>query len=301
LQVVVPAAGSYYVQLFANTPADAQGIFPADTNGFEGRTYVGDAPAQSGSPVTAGKPTVAGTLVAGNTVAVIEIPAGRVPAGHWLTATATLVEGDVAGSTSGFSEAVQRASVPVLAVGSDGPAVWVPHYNYRALSGNVLRLGGLTVTEATRIVTIYSGNPAAAWESVSLDVSNVFPGYSGGFQVTLGDVLPEAAGAGRVLELVVAGTGKVAVYQLTVAGPGSRPVISPVQVAEWTTPAGSRITGLAAGRWTGLFRGHGRPTDRRPGLRGGGQCLWQDCRRAGVRGPGFAERDAERDSEIVLE
>jgi hypothetical protein len=104
-----------------------------------------------------------------------------------------------------------------------------------------------TFGNATRIVTIYSGNPAAPWESESLDVSNVFPGYSGGFQVTLGDVLSEAAGADPVPELVVAGTGKVAVYRLAVAGPGSRPVIDPVPAATWTIGRRFRVTGLAAG------------------------------------------------------
>jgi len=364
VQVVVPVAGSYYVQLFANTAADERGLAPVNVDGFEGRSYVGDSPAQSGSPVTTGKPAIAGTLVAGNTVAVIEMPADRVPAGGWLTATATAVEASVAGATSGFSAAVQLPSAPVLPVGSDGPAVWVPHYNYQAVSGNVLRLGGLTVTEvnrlvamrgrqifisgngrsevatatvanvrriggravnmvlrditspggslagtsgrlepgpltlptarlydtgtgevvldvgaeaiaasleaagvapaaadafasrfqgglrvasgdvdgdgfadlvtapgaapaipaatfgtATRIITIYSGNPAATWESASLDVSAAFPGYSGGFQVTVGDVLPEVPGSGSgVLELIVAGTNKVVVATAAPAG-----------------------------------------------------------------------------------
>jgi hypothetical protein len=378
VSLVVPAVGDFLVQLFDNTFADERGIFPADPSGFEGRKFVGGLGDEE--------------LVSGNMVHVIEIPANSVAPGNWITATASRVGSLRLARTSPFSAAVQRPQVPVLAVGSDGPAKWVPHYNYRALSGNVLRLGGLTVTEAnrlvamrgkrvfisadgrsevatavvasvrrigrtavnmvlrnisspggslaatvgrlepgpltlpaarlydaatgsvvldvgaeqitatlqaagvaaaaadaftsrfqgglrvasgdvdadgfadlvtapgasparpaatfgnaTRIVTIYSGNPAAAWESVSLDVSNVFPGYSGGFQVTLGDVLPEAGGAGRVLELVVAGTGKVAVYQLTVPGRGSQPVIDSLPVAEWTTPAGSRITGLAAG------------------------------------------------------
>jgi hypothetical protein len=393
VRVFVPAAGSYYVQLFANTAADERGVAPVDVNGFEGRSYVGDSPAQSGSPVTTGKPAIAGMLVTGNTVAVIEMPADRVPAGGWITATATAVESGVAGATSGFSAAVQLPSAPVLAVGSDGPAVWVPHYTYQALSGNVLRLGGLTVTEvnrlvamrgrqifvsgngrsevatatvasvrriggravnmvlrnitspegslagtagrlepgpltlptarlydaatgevvldvgaeaiaasleaagvtpgaaaaftsrfqgglrvasgdvngdgfaelltapgvspaipaatfgtATRIITIYNGDKAAGWQSVSLDVSGAFPGYSGGFQVTLGDVLPEVPGSGSgVLELIVAGTNKVAVYELTVPGRGAAPVIAATPAAIWTVGPRFRITGLAAG------------------------------------------------------
>ena len=49
VQVVVPADGSYYVQLFANTAADELGLVPVDVNGFEGRSYVGDSPAHDRS------------------------------------------------------------------------------------------------------------------------------------------------------------------------------------------------------------------------------------------------------------
>jgi hypothetical protein len=377
VSLVVPAVGDFLVQLFDNTFVDERGIFPADPSGFEGRKFVGGLGDDE--------------LVSGNMVHVIEIPANRVAPGNWITATASRDEVSGPAATSPFSAAMQVPQAPVLAVGSDGPLVWVPHYNYRAVSGNVLRLGGLTVTEAnrlvamrgrqifvsadgrsevatatvanvrriggravnmvlrnissaggslagtagrlepgpltlptarfydastgdvvldvgaeqitaalatagveataadafvnrfqgglrvasgdvdgdgfadlvtapgasptrpaatfgnaTRIVTIYSGNPAAPWESVSLDVSSAFPGYSGGFQVTLGDVLPEAAGSG-VLELIVAGTNTVAVYELAVAERGGLPVIDPVPAAIWTIGPRFRITGLAAG------------------------------------------------------
>lgn len=376
VSVMVPAAGPYVVQLFDNTPPDERGIFPIDTSGFEGRTFV----AQAGP-------------LAGNEVHVIEIAANLVAPGNWITATATLVNPNDGGRTSPFSAAVQRPQLPVLAVGSDGPLVWVPHYNYRAVSGNALRLGGLTVTEASRlaamqgtqvyisangrsqvatatvtsvrwvsatavtmvlgtivspggslagtagrlepgpltlpaarlydassgavlleigadqvaaslqaggvspaeadafvsrlqgglrvasgdangdgfvdlltapgaspsrpavtfgnaprIITIYNGRTAdAAWQSATLDVSGTFPGYSGGFQVTLGDVLPEPAGSGSVLELIVAGTNAVAVYEVTVAARGAPPVIAATPAAVWTLEPRDRITGLAAG------------------------------------------------------
>ena len=393
VQLVVPTAGSYFVQVFSNTAADEQGIFPVDVNGFEGRAFVG--PARAGStPVAGPKPTIAGAgVVTGNEFTILEIPTSQLAAGEWLTATATRLDGTAPTNTSEFSAGAQLLDAPVLAVGSDGPAVWVPHYTYQALSGNVLRLGGLTVTEvnrlvamrgrqifisgngrsevatatvasvrriggravnmvlrtitspegslagtagrlepgpltlptarlydaatgevvldvgaeaiaasleaagvtpgaaaaftsrfqgglrvasgdvngdgfaelltapgvspaipaatfgtATRIITIYNGDKAAGWQSVSLDVSGAFPGYSGGFQVTLGDVLPEVPGSGSgVLELIVAGTNKVAVYELTVPGRAAAPVIATTPAAVWTVGPRFRITGLAAG------------------------------------------------------
>lgn len=58
-----------------------------------------------------------------------------------------------------------------------------------------------TFGNATRIITIYSGNLAAVWQGVSLNVTAAFPGYSGGFQVTFGDevVVATAAPAGTVV------------------------------------------------------------------------------------------------------
>ncbi len=406
VQFIVDAAGSYLVQFFSNTGDndtvtesmdDDRGLFPADVNGFEGRTFVGESPLSTIATAGVGKPVIqpvgGSQVVTGNSLQTITIPASLLAAGSWLTATATKLAGTAPLATSGFSSGVQVSAAPVLAVGSDGPAVWVPHYTYQALSGNVLRLGGLTVTEvnrlvamrgrqifvsgngrsevatatvasvrriggravnmvlrnitspegslagtagrlepgpltlptarlydaatgevvldvgaeaiaasleaagvtpgaaaaftsrfqgglrvasgdvngdgfaelltapgvspaipaatfgtATRIITIYNGDKAAGWQSVSLDVSGAFPGYSGGFQVTLGDVLPEVPGSGSgVLELIVAGTNKVAVYELTVPGRGAAPVIAATPAAVWTVGPRFRITGLTVG------------------------------------------------------
>ncbi len=144
VHVYVRAAGNYYVQLFDNTVADERSIFPADPNGFEGRTYVGDTPAQPGAAVTPSKPAIAGTLVAGNTLAIIEIDSSRVPAGNWITATATQVSGTTPGNTSPFSTAVQRMEAPVLAVAGEGPATWAREFAYTVINQNQIRVTGLS-------------------------------------------------------------------------------------------------------------------------------------------------------------
>ena len=142
--LTVPAAGDYYVQLFENTVADERDIFPVDADGFEGRRFVADSPAQAGSVVNTQKPPISGTLVAGNVTSLIEIPAARVAPGNWITATATRVTGTTPGSTSPFSAGVQVPNAPIVAVGGDGPATWSPSYSYTALSGSSLEVVGLS-------------------------------------------------------------------------------------------------------------------------------------------------------------
>ena len=156
--VDVPAVGNYYVQLFENTVADERGIFPADTDGFEGRTYVADSPAQANSNATTGKPSIAGALVVGGIPTTIEIPAGRRVVGNWLTATATAVDSvdsvtKVPGNTSPFSAGVQIANAPTLAVGSEGPTTWAQESAYTRIDPNSIRVTGLSAGAATAMAT----------------------------------------------------------------------------------------------------------------------------------------------------
>lgn len=140
VQVIVPADGTYFVQVFSNTAADEQGVFPVDVNAFEGRTLVG--PDRSGStPVAGSKPTITGAgVISGNGLATLEIPASRLAAGDWLTATATLVLGATPTNTSPFSAGVQVPNAPALAVGGDGAVTWNPEYAYKLVNQNELRV-----------------------------------------------------------------------------------------------------------------------------------------------------------------
>jgi hypothetical protein len=140
VQVYVPAAGSYLVQLFANTAADEQGIFPADAGGFQGRTFVGGSPSNTPAPVGTGKPIIGGTPVAGNTETAIEIDASAVAAGDWITATATFLNGTTPTNTSEFSAGVQVLAAPALAVGGDAPATWSTEYSYQRVNANQVRV-----------------------------------------------------------------------------------------------------------------------------------------------------------------
>jgi hypothetical protein len=140
VQVRVPAAGSYLVQLFANTAADEQGIFPVDAGGFQGRTFVGGSPSNTPAPVGTGKPIIGGTPVVGNTMTEIVIDASFVAAGDWLNATATLLDGTTPTNTSGFSSGIQVLAAPTLAVGGDAPATWSPEYSYQRINANQVRV-----------------------------------------------------------------------------------------------------------------------------------------------------------------
>jgi len=144
VQFLVPADedGSYLVQFFSNTGDndndtermdDDRGLFPADVNGFEGRTFVG------GSQV-----------VTGNSLQTITVPARLLSAGSWLTATATKLAGTAPLATSGFSSGVQVSAAPVLAVGADGSsAIWNREYTFRAITDNSIVVTGLTAAERT--------------------------------------------------------------------------------------------------------------------------------------------------------
>jgi hypothetical protein len=165
VQVLVPAAGSYLVQLFANSAADEQGIFPADPNGFQGRAFVGESPSGSPASVGTGKPIISGVPVAGNTMAAIEVDASLVAAGDWITATATLLDGTTPTNTSGFSAGVQALSAQALAAGGDGQAPkwlsvptiagqltnrYVNELAYKAINGNTIEIpaaGQLTLAQ----------------------------------------------------------------------------------------------------------------------------------------------------------
>jgi hypothetical protein len=113
VQVNVPAAGNYLVQLFANNAADEQDIFPADTKGFQGRRFVGASP--TAMPVV------------GNKLTPIEVDpslVSKVAPGDWITATATLLDGTTQ-TTSEFSAGVQAGNVQPLGAGGDGQATWL--------------------------------------------------------------------------------------------------------------------------------------------------------------------------------
>jgi hypothetical protein len=153
VQVEVPAAGSYFVQVFGNIDADEQEIFPVDVNGFEGRTFVG--PARAGSTAVAGsKPSIAGAgVITGNTLATLEIPTGQLAAGNWLTATAILLDGTSPTNTSEFSAGAQVLAAPVLAVGGDGPSTaWTTEYAFTAASGSATTIQ-ITTNGAGQILT----------------------------------------------------------------------------------------------------------------------------------------------------
>jgi hypothetical protein len=140
VQVMVPTSGSFLVQLFANTAADEQGIFPVDAGGFQGRTFVGGSPSNTPAPVGTGKPIIGGTPVVGNTMTEIVIDASFVAAGDWLTATATLLDDTTPTNTSGFSSGIQVLAAPTLAVGGDAPATWSPEYSYQRINANQVRV-----------------------------------------------------------------------------------------------------------------------------------------------------------------
>ncbi|MFM7206593.1 MAG: beta strand repeat-containing protein [Planctomycetaceae bacterium] len=152
----VPSSGSYYVQFFDNTPVDERGVFPVDTQGFEGRTLVGDDPAQASSAVASGrKPAILGVLVQGtNALNVVEIPADRIPPGNWITSTATKVDGTTPTSTSAFSAGFQRGNAPVLAVGGDGPSTWAASYPFQAASQTSLVISGVSLGTLTALASL---------------------------------------------------------------------------------------------------------------------------------------------------
>ena len=149
VQVVVPAEGQFFVQLFRNLPKDEAGVPPVDINGFEGRALV--APVGRGQPLTAGKPVMAGAgVIAGNLPAVFEIPGTSLDAGDWLTATATNLTGTTPGSSSEFSKAAQVIGSPALAVGGDSfGATWNPEYAYTLspTTPGYIRVENLTTTQ----------------------------------------------------------------------------------------------------------------------------------------------------------
>jgi hypothetical protein len=113
---------------------------------------------------------------------------------------------------------------------------------------------GTTFGDATRIITIYNGNPkpTASWRSSSINVSGEsgLAAYNGGFQVRLANLRPENTGSGNaVAELVVASSNNVFVYEITAASRGGKPVINPVTALPPITTGGT-ITGLATGNFS---------------------------------------------------
>ncbi len=208
VHVIVDAVGSYYLQLFDNTPTDERDIFPADVDGFEGRTFVGDAPAQTGTTVTTGKPAIAGVLVTGKQVTIIEVTADRLPSGDWITATATAVTGTSPGNTSPFSTAAQRLDSPVLAVGGDGPTTWDREYSYQFVNSNQVRVTGLSPALARSLAGLRSSivlAPAAAAAG-----ANIVRTVSRGQVQATGVLLTLAAG-----DAVPAGQGTFAIGSAT--------------------------------------------------------------------------------------
>ncbi len=114
--------------------------------------------------------------------------------------------------------------------------------------------------DATSVVTIYNGAPVGSrtWTSSTFNMASLFPGYSGGFLVTVGDVLGESSGSGNgVAEIMVSPTdfmvGKnklannVAVLNVQVASRGAQPAIASTGIL---LAVPGRVTGLAAGDFT---------------------------------------------------
>ena len=156
VELVVPADGQYFVQLWRNLPSDEEGVAPVDTIGFEGHFLV--APVRPGQPLTSGKPAIAGAgVVRGNTLETLEIPASSLTAGDWLTATATLLAGTSPGSTSEFSRAVQVTAYPALAVGGDSfGTTWNPEFPYKVQPSTTttIRLENLSKTQIEVFETV---------------------------------------------------------------------------------------------------------------------------------------------------
>ncbi|NCY02762.1 MAG: hypothetical protein EBX36_07585, partial [Planctomycetia bacterium] len=161
VQFRVPAAGSYVVQFFSNTgdnntttedQDDDRGLFPVDVNGFAGRTFVGERPLSVLAQVTTGKPVIqpigGSQVVTGDTLQTIAIPAALLPAGSWLTATATLIDGTTPTNTSPFSPGVQVTAAPVLAAGADGQSLtWNREYTFLVKTATSIAVTGLTAGE----------------------------------------------------------------------------------------------------------------------------------------------------------
>ena len=161
VQFRVPAAGSYVVQFFSNTgdnntttedQDDDRGLFPVDVNGFAGRTFVGERPLSVLAQVTTGKPVIqpigGSQVVTGDTLQTIAIPAALLPAGSWLTATATLIDGTTPTNTSPFSPGVQVTAAPVLAAGADGQSLtWNREYTFQVKTATSIAVTGLTAGE----------------------------------------------------------------------------------------------------------------------------------------------------------
>jgi len=260
--LTVPAAGSYYVQVFDNTPIDERGIFPADTNGFEGRTYVGDKPTEAGTALGSTKPLITGSLVTGNELAVIEIPADRIPAGNWVTATATRVDIDknTPLSTSPFSEALQLPDAPVLAVGTVGQRTWSTEFAYTLVNQNQLRITGLSPAFAgalaglRNVAIVITPAAAAADGNVMRTVTTGQAGVGGSVILNLaaGAALPEGSGT------LVLGAATLPAAQLydTSTGSSSPPpvlAIGPTRIAAALESAG--VPAATANVFVNRFQG----------------------------------------------
>ena len=125
-----------------------------------------------------------------------------------------------------------------------------------AMPASLLPSLGPVFGDAARVITLYDGaSKGAAYASVN--VSAQFPAnYAGGFFVTLANVQPENAGSGdAVAELVVASSGRVVVYNVTVPNRGGSPVIATPPVAIYDFPTSGtgavRITSITSGDFTG--------------------------------------------------
>jgi hypothetical protein len=104
------------------------------------------------------------------------------------------------------------------------------------------------------VITVHNGNPSGTWKSASIDVGAVFGSqYLDGFLVTVGNASTENSGSGNAtVELIVASTRKVAVFDVTVSARGGTPTIV-ASPARWEL-AGT-ITGLASGTFSGPVGG----------------------------------------------
>jgi hypothetical protein len=131
VRVSIPGAtsGIVRVQLFANSASDATGLVAIDPAVFEGRRLVGNGTVVGAGPTT------------------LEIPLQDLPAGDWLTATATGPDGSTSAFTPGV--VVEETVGKVFAVGTAGSSVaWDREFPYTAVNATTIRIPGLPATQA---------------------------------------------------------------------------------------------------------------------------------------------------------
>jgi hypothetical protein len=180
VNVFVPGPGSFTLQVFANSAADARGLSPADANGFEGRT------------------PVAGITVNGQTNTVVEVPADLVENDSWITAATTQLDGTTPTNTSPFSAGnrvvLAPATVPTGTATAHGRGIAaLPGGRlYSAKTGSILVNVGDSSSPppsvATTSVTDDDERPTIEVPLTDVYSPRFAASFLGGVQVTTADV-----------------------------------------------------------------------------------------------------------------